>query len=243
MPARISEKQALAMGISPQERKAGLIDPLLRDRLVTPSQTAVPKSRKKKHRPPAEAPRISERDGPEGTGSLWYHDGKVIGLELDLELLPVPKERARVVRTANNKTVSFTPARTKRFTKDVRAVIDMVMGGRPPLAGPVRLDMTFRMAIPTSWPKWKQEAARDGLIAPTARPDMDNLEKALLDALNERAFVDDAYVVERMARKIFANQPGISVSVVRMRDRMAGNEKRDALSELIRPFDKKDVRE
>jgi len=42
---------------------------------------------------------------------------------------------------------------------------------------------------------------------------MDNLEKALLDALNGRAFTDDAFVVDRVARKRFAVQPGIQVEV------------------------------
>lgn len=241
MAVRMTEKQARALGIDAKVSRESLLDPILRQSLDKgkPDGGTKPKKAKRstRHRAPKVARRISDKEGPEGTGQLWRDEqGRVFGLELDLELLPVPKERARIVRTPNNKTVSFTPARTKRFTADVEAVIDQVMAGEPPLVGPVRLDMTFCMEIPASWPKWKKEAAAKGLVAPTARPDMDNLEKALLDALNDKAFVDDSYVVERMARKMFGVKPGIQITVVRMRDKMSVNDKREALNGLRLPY-------
>jgi Holliday junction resolvase RusA-like endonuclease len=166
------------------------------------------------HRSPKVAKRVSVGGGPEGRGHVERGpDGQVVAVVLELDLLPVPKERARVVRTKTGKTVSYTPARTKRFTADVQAVVEAVMVGAPPIEGPVSLTMTFAMDIPSSWAKWRKEAAREGRMVPTSRPDMDNLEKALLDALNGRAFTDDAFVVDRLARKRFSLQPGIQVEV------------------------------
>lgn len=130
------------------------------------------------------------------------------------DLVPVPKERPRVVTNpGTDKTFGFTPARTKYFTVEVMRVVSHVFGTHPPIEGPVCLEMTFVMQVPKSWPKWKRQAALEGHIVPTGRPDMDNLEKALLDAFNQVLIVDDAYVVDRRALKIYGEMPQIITRV------------------------------
>lgn len=199
MSVRISEEAARSL-------MGRLRDPILAN-VALPAPA--PKTGKG-HRAPKVARRVAVLGGPEGRGVVRRDGaGVMVGLDLVLDLLPVPKERPRVVRAPSGKTVSYTPARTRRFSADVRAVVDSVLGQTPPAQGPVSLTMVFMMDIPSSWPLWKQEAAAQGLIAPTGRPDMDNLEKALLDALNGRAFLDDAYVVDRIAMKRYGAQPGI----------------------------------
>lgn len=233
MAARISEKDALKLGINIKPGHKSLIDPLLQGKGASVSAPSPKKNTS--HKAPPVAKRISKGPGPEGTGKVELDaDGLCRAVEFDFELLPVPKERARTVRTPNNKTVSFTPARTKRFTSDVLRVVNQVMGSLSAIEGPVRLSMAFKMEIPRSWPKWKQEAARDGWIAPTGRPDMDNLEKALLDALNERVFVDDAFVVERYAKKVYSNLPGIFVKVYRIDTKVATTAKRNEIAQLLK---------
>jgi Holliday junction resolvase RusA-like endonuclease len=232
MAARISEKDALKLGLSVAPGKKSLVDPLLQN--ISVDQPAAPSKKRTSHKAPPVAKRISKGPGPEGTGSVTLNNkGLCSSVKFDFELLPVPKERARTVRTPNNKTVSFTPARTKRFTSDVLRVVNQVMGSLPPIEGPVRLSMAFKMEIPKSWPKWKQEAAVNELIAPTGRPDMDNLEKALLDALNERVFVDDAFVVERYAKKIYSQSPGIFVKVDKIETKAATTAKRSEVETLM----------
>lgn len=214
MPVRISQKHADAM-------RARLLDPVAAALLAPPSPSgrsgsfkAAQESVGKPHRAPKVARRVAVGGGPEGRGHLTCDpQGRVVALDLWLDLLPVPKERPRVVRTKSGKTVSFTPPRTKRFTSDVATVAKAVMAGNSPIHGAVALTMVFRMQIPPSWPLWRQKAAAEGRVVPTARPDMDNLEKALLDALNGLAFTDDALVVDRLARKRFGVQPGIRLRV------------------------------
>ena len=55
-----------------------------------------------------------------------------------------------------------------------------------------------------------------GIVRPTGRPDMDNLEKALLDAFNNHLIEDDSLVIERFARKLYAVYAGIEVRVDRL---------------------------
>jgi len=60
--------------------------------------------------------------------------------------------------------------------------------------GPVRVRVVLHREIPKSWPAWKHEAAADDLIVPTSRPDCDNVQKLIYDALNGYAWMDDAQV-------------------------------------------------
>lgn len=181
-----------------------------------PGSTLVDPPAKKRARSvsrPAMHPTLSA--GPAGEGRFDLdQDDKIVAADFTFDLVPVPKERARVVRNPVTDTVvGYTPARTKYFSLEVRRVIAKVFGNRSPVAGPVKLTMTFVMEVPRSWPKWKREAALEGLIVPTGRPDMDNLEKALLDAFNETLIVDDAYVIDRQARKIYGEVPKILARV------------------------------
>lgn len=151
-----------------------------------------------------------------GAGSvLEAVDGSVIGVDIEILLRPVPKERAKIVRMTNGGMSSFTPTRTKVFTELVRGLSEIVMAGRPPVTGPVEFEFEFDMPVPDGWPKWRKAAALEGLLSPTARPDLDNLEKAVLDAFNEILFVDDALVAKRDAIKKFGPTPRILVRMKR----------------------------
>ena len=150
-----------------------------------------------------------------GSGSVSLcADGAMREIRLVIDLPAAPKERARVVsNSANGMVVSYTPAKTRRFSALVRGVASRVMAGAAPISGPVGMEITFLFRPPKSWPLWRRAAAIDGVLAPTARPDMDNLDKALLDALNGVAFDDDALISRHGAEKRFAEQDAIVVRI------------------------------
>lgn len=214
-----------------EARKAGLLDPLIA-KSVSARMPAVSKPKPKKNPKPA-ALLVDDHVIP-GAGVLTVDpQGAVQKAVFTFRIMPVPKERPRVVRDQEtDKVRTFTPQRTAAFHKQVHRVLDSVLGSKPLMCGPLHIDMTFRMPIPKSWPKWKQSAAVDGIIRPTGRPDMDNLEKALLDAFNEHIIADDSLVVERTARKIYAVEPGIDANLTRL---LAGDvHTKQELSNLIR---------
>jgi Holliday junction resolvase RusA-like endonuclease len=152
--------------------------------------------------------------GPPGHGHVdFFVDGRVREVRLWLDLPPVPKERAYTVTTKHGKTVSFTPARTQSFTALAKDVAKSVLAASAPISGPVEVEIEFKFQAPKSWPKWKIQAAHDGLIEPTGRPDLDNLEKAVLDAANEIVFKDDAFVTAKGVTKIYGPEHGIFIKV------------------------------
>lgn len=84
----------------------------------------------------------------------------------------------------------------------------------PRFTGPVAIEMEIRHPIRESWNKAKKAGARDGSIAPTIKPDADNVEKIFCDAFNGCMWIDDTQVIRVTKEKIFSDNPGVSVRVI-----------------------------
>lgn len=76
---------------------------------------------------------------------------------------------------------------------------------------PIRCEITACFGIPKSTSKKNREAMLNGKIRPTKKPDIDNIEKIILDALNKKAFYDDSQVVEIEVKKIYSETPCVIV--------------------------------
>ena len=126
---------------------------------------------------------------------------------------PVAKGRGRAVRLPNGRIMMHTPTKTRRWEEDARMVARQSMGQRKPYTGPVEVHVTASFVIPTAWPKWKLEAAENGLICHTTKPDGDNILKAAKDALNGVVWIDDAQVVMATVVKQYADRPSVKIVV------------------------------
>lgn len=87
------------------------------------------------------------------------------------------------------------------------------MAGRDPFEGPLSVSLRFRMPIPKSATKRARLGMAAGEIAHTSRPDLDNCQKAILDAMNGVVFHDDSQIVRSFTTKLYAEQPGVDVRV------------------------------
>lgn len=108
---------------------------------------------------------------------------------------PQGKGRARSFTMANGKTGHYTPEKTRSYEGMIRTLGMQAMHNALPTEQPVALTLTIVMPIPSSWPTWKRELAEAGQVLPTTKPDADNCEKAVKDALNGVCWRDDAQVV------------------------------------------------
>lgn len=111
--------------------------------------------------------------------------------------------RAYTVKRKDGRTGARVDHDNKRYrpwAARVGWIARLVMAGRPPIAGPVRVDLTFRIARPK----------RTKLSAP--RPDGDKMERATWDAMSGVVFVDDSQVVAWSGRKEWGD-PGVDVTV------------------------------
>lgn len=129
---------------------------------------------------------------------------------------PQGKGRARSARLPNGKTIHYTPEKTRTYEGIIAALAMEAMKGKPPLEGPVGLTLVIKMPIPQSWPAWKRAMAAAQLIAPTTKPDADNVEKAVKDGLNGIAWRDDCQVVSVTKVKCYSRTPRVEVVVAPM---------------------------
>lgn len=107
----------------------------------------------------------------------------------------------------------YTDSKTRRYEGSVADVATEVMAGRPPIVGPVSMSVRFRLAIPKSVSKRLRAAMLAGEVAPTSKPDLSNMLKAIEDGMNKIVFLDDAQIVRGFQTKIYSDKPGVDVRV------------------------------
>lgn len=129
-------------------------------------------------------------------------------IDITIPGTPVAKGRPRFSRRSGR---TFTPAKTAAAEDTLKARAMALLMGQPnlPLRGPLRLEATFTSVVPASWSKKKRAEAK----APTSRPDVDNLLKLAMDALNGVVWVDDAQLVTIICRKVYGDAPATRLIV------------------------------
>ena len=125
---------------------------------------------------------------------------------------PVGKGRPRAAARGKHITL-YTPQKTATYESTVALAADQAMAGKPLITGPVETLMTIVLPVPASWPKRKQADALAGVVMPTSKPDMDNVVKAIFDAINGIVWTDDVQVVGLRVRKVYGAIPRVQVTV------------------------------
>lgn len=133
---------------------------------------------------------------------------------------PVAKGRPRFSRRQGR---AFTPTKTARFEQLV-ALEAQAAGVRPVLEGPVEL------GVYAFWPMKGSSLKRSERPAvwKVTSPDLDNVVKAVSDALNGVAYRDDGQVVKIVASKIHVSQRGTAHTLVEIRAMRADEAPSDA---------------
>lgn len=126
----------------------------------------------------------------------------------------VPKARLRVFKR-NGKATAITPEKTVNYENLVKWTAHQAMqkAGVDMFHGPLQASIYISLPIPTSWSRKRQELAIAGRIAPTNKPDIDNLVKALFDGMNGIVFRDDSQIVFAIVRKLYSITPNTRVQI------------------------------
>lgn len=97
---------------------------------------------------------------------------------------------------------TYTPGRTDEYEKLLKAEAGVAMMRREVLDVPLEADIVLTLTgDPDTWPT----SALDG--------DGDNLQKAVLDALNGVVFTDDRLVVRKFVEKRCGDKPALTITV------------------------------
>lgn len=131
----------------------------------------------------------------------------LLAFKIDVE--PVGKGRPRFTRDGH----AYTPERTRKFEAAVRAhayeFMRRMSAQRIPEGVPIDVRVVALFPIPKSWPK-KKKAEATKLIP---RIDVDNVLKAVLDAMNGVVFEDDRQIIKAIAEKRYSDAPGVVIYV------------------------------
>ena len=125
---------------------------------------------------------------------------------------PVGKGRPRFARRGAF-THAYTPEKTKTYEDEIRMMARAAMGSSEPLDTPVTVAIYIRVGIPASYSKQKRKDALSGIIKPTKKPDLDNVAKCHLDAIQGIIILDDKLVVNLHVTKVYAETPAVEVMV------------------------------
>jgi Holliday junction resolvase RusA-like endonuclease len=133
-------------------------------------------------------------------------------IKITIPLVPKPQARDRI-GTINGKARSFKAKAQREAEADIRFYLDRERP-RAPITGAVALTVRAYMPIPKSWPRWKREAAIDGQVLPTSRPDLDNLIKQIKDTMTASQYWrDDDQVVRVYAVKSYSTNPRWEIGI------------------------------
>jgi Holliday junction resolvase RusA-like endonuclease len=130
-------------------------------------------------------------------------------IDLFIPGLPVPQPRAKATRRGSHAAI-YTPTNADAWKAQIAHEVSAVV--EAPMVGALRVHLRFR------FPRPKSHFGARGLksTAPTyhtTRPDVDNLAKAILDALRGIAWTDDGQVAILSVAKTYHETPGVEIEV------------------------------
>lgn len=125
---------------------------------------------------------------------------------------PVGKGRPRFAK--RGKFVStYTPTKTRDYESIIKDAAKQAMGNSAPLETPVTVAIYITVPIPTSYSKKRTEACLKGSERPIKKPDIDNIAKCFLDAMNEIVYLDDTQVLTLHVTKVYGTVGMVEVMV------------------------------
>lgn len=124
---------------------------------------------------------------------------------ITLDITPVATPRPRVTKFA-----TYYPPKYTHYKKALKLLIRC--SRKKHLEGAVALKVCFFMPIPKSTPKKKCKALENQ--PHLKKPDIDNVLKGLLDAMNNELFDDDSQVYEVSAVKLYSANPRIEFELI-----------------------------
>lgn len=112
-----------------------------------------------------------------------------------------------------NGKFTYTPAQTKNYENWVKLSFINQYPNFKPLENELEVSIKAYFEIPKSVSKKKREQMLNGNIRPTIKPDLDNIAKSVLDALNGLAYLDDKQIVFLKVEKFYDVNPRVELMV------------------------------
>ncbi|MHC0552092.1 RusA family crossover junction endodeoxyribonuclease [Salinicoccus sp. CNSTN-B1] len=115
--------------------------------------------------------------------------------------------------TSKSKAVNFRQSKT--YKRLVKLIAKSYMNKqRLNIAEcPISIHLTFVFTSPNSYTKKKLKPIEDGSLVYQKKPDLDNLAKSILNALNETIYKDDSQIVELNVKKRYGDTDHVLIAI------------------------------
>ena len=125
---------------------------------------------------------------------------------------PIGKGRPKFARRGNFVS-AYTPTKTRDYESVIKEAAQKAMGSNELLETPVTVAIYITVPIPQSYSKKRSEACLSGSEKPIKKPDIDNIAKCFLDAMNEIVYKDDTQVLTLHITKVYGTVGMVEVMV------------------------------
>ena len=108
---------------------------------------------------------------------------------------------------------AYTPTNTKDYELLVKQYFKIKYPRFVPLENRLAVKIVATFKVPKTTTKKDREQIEKGLISPTKKPDIDNIVKIILDALNQMAFKDDTQITKLEVEKVYGEEKKVYVAI------------------------------
>ena len=140
----------------------------------------------------------------------------IISFYIEGEVMGMPRPRSTII---NNHIRVYETSKSKKHKEQISMAYRIAAGSLHPSLPQLKEGTGYKVRIiicklpPKSFSKKKTEAALAGKIQPTVKPDVDNVAKTILDALNGVAWRDDSEITSLIIMKTYAKASCAKVSI------------------------------
>jgi len=122
----------------------------------------------------------------------------------------VGKQRPRVNMYTGN---IYTPNKTKDYEEWIRQSFFVKYPKFDLLTNRVKIDIIAYLKVPKSTSKKASEEMISNVVSPLKKPDIDNITKVVLDAINNYVIKDDIQVSKICVEKRYANEEKLYIKI------------------------------
>jgi len=127
--------------------------------------------------------------------------------------LTVPGEPKGKQRPRWHKYGTYTPTETVNYETYIKELFTIDYPNFIPMEGALRMELHIFLSIPKSTSNKKKELMKIGTILPIKKPDYDNVEKVVGDALEKLAYKNDSQIVTSLTIKEYSERPRLEIII------------------------------
>lgn len=133
---------------------------------------------------------------------------------------PQGKQRIRARKVGGGKLTwiqTYTPATTVNYETYIKQLFAVKYPDFEPVETALEMELTARLQIPSSTSKIKKLRMQRKELRPTKKPDVDNVLKIAMDALETLAYKNDSQIVSAITYKYYSYQPAMELIIWEIR--------------------------